>query len=103
MYGADGQLLLPRVLTYVGSDDGAANVNWGGHAPQDVLAQQIAHACGPSGANSEYLFRLADGLRALQRHQGKLPGDEGLDDAHVFDLEARVQKILEAHGQQRGN
>lgn len=95
VYGADGEQLLPRVLTYVGSDDPAANVNWGGAATQDELAEQIAYAHGPSGPNSEYLFKLADGLRALQKHQERLPGHEDIDDAHVFDLEQRVRHILE--------
>jgi cation transport regulator ChaC len=40
-------------------------------------------ARGPSGANAEYLFRLADTLRTL-----------GAEDAHVFALEAAVRERL---------
>jgi cation transport regulator ChaC len=41
------------------------NVNWLGAAPLEELAHQIAHAHGPSGPNSEYLYRLADTMRKV--------------------------------------
>lgn len=82
---ASGAVVAPGALTYIGSDDRAANPNWGGAAPLDVLAAQIAAARGPSGSNAEYLLLLAAGLRAI-----------GADDGHVFDLEARVRALLAA-------
>eukprot|EP00300_Choanocystis_sp_HF-7_P015580 c19108_g1_i1.p1 GENE.c19108_g1_i1~~c19108_g1_i1.p1 ORF type:complete len:146 (+),score=20.99 c19108_g1_i1:21-458(+) len=48
----------------------------------EEAAQIIAHTHGPSGANSEYLFRLAEFLRSIHAQ-----------DPHVFDLELRVQQI----------
>ena len=42
------------------------NVNWLGAAPLTEVAQQIAHAHGPSGPNSEYLYRLADTMRKVR-------------------------------------
>lgn len=41
------------------------NVNWLGEAPLQELARQIAHAHGPSGPNSEYLYRLAETTRKV--------------------------------------
>lgn len=50
----------------------------------DQIAAIIAKSVGPSGANVDYLFNLAQWLR-----------DNQLDDEHVFDLERRVRRILE--------
>ena len=41
-------------------------MNWLGAAPLMEVAQQIAHAHGPSGPNSEYLYRLADTMRKVR-------------------------------------
>ena len=88
IYDADGSIIVDRVLTYVGSSDSESNVNWGGEATAGELAEIIAHAHGPSGPNCEYLYNLADGLRAL-----------GVDDPHVFELDALVRQLRgdEAH------
>jgi len=50
-----------------------------GDAPLDEIAAQIHRSHGPSGANVEYLCRLAAALRELGSH-----------DEHVFELERRV-------------
>ncbi|MBI5503470.1 MAG: gamma-glutamylcyclotransferase, partial [Deltaproteobacteria bacterium] len=55
------------------------NRNYLGPAPMHEIARQIASARGPSGANSEYLERLAETLRGL-----------GARDDHVFELESLV-------------
>ena len=70
-------------LVYIGSDDTAANVNWLGEASHEAVAATIAAAEGPSGRNSEYLFRLAEGLRRIGKE------DEGL-----FALEALVRQMV---------
>jgi cation transport protein ChaC len=56
------------------------NPNYLGPAPLDAIAAQVARAQGPSGANAEYVLRLADSLREL-----------GFDDPHVFALEQLVR------------
>jgi cation transport regulator ChaC len=61
------------------------NPNYLGPAPLGEIAAQIAGAHGPSGANREYVLRLADALRAL-----------GADDPHVFELEAELLARLGA-------
>ncbi len=53
-------------LTYVATADRTANPNYLGPAPLDDVARQIATACGPSGPNYEYLFRLADAMRQME-------------------------------------
>lgn len=61
-------------LVYIGTEDNEAFL---GHAPEADIARQIATATGPSGPNSEYLFRLAESLRTL--------GDKC---THTFSIEA---------------
>jgi cation transport regulator ChaC len=64
---------------YVATADNPAFL---GPAPPDAMARHIATASGPSGANRDYLLRLAESLRAL-----------GASDEHVFDLERRVRAL----------
>lgn len=58
----------------------------------DQIAGIIAHSVGPSGANVEYLFNLAQWLR-----------DNQFVDEHVFDLEARVRRIIESEAVTNNN
>lgn len=58
------------------------NFAWLGDAPLSELARQIAGSQGPSGTNPDYLFGLADALRARQ-----------IRDDHVFGLESAVLAI----------
>lgn len=68
-----------KTITYVGTPDNFAYL---GPASLNELSEQIAESVGPSGANADYLFELADALRSLK-----------VDDAHVFELEQRVRKL----------
>ncbi|NNL64858.1 MAG: gamma-glutamylcyclotransferase [Myxococcales bacterium] len=59
---------------------GPGNPNYLGDAPLSEIAAQIRGAHGPSGANLEYVLKLADSLRGL-----------GVDDDPVFALEALLR------------
>jgi cation transport regulator ChaC len=61
-----------RGLMYVAGPD---NPNYLGPAALDAIAEQVRRSTGPSGANLEYVLRLAAALREM-----------GADDAHVFEL-----------------
>ena len=52
-------------LVYIATPDKAKNVNWLGPAPLAELAAQIVHAVGPSGPNTEYLYKLAAVMRQV--------------------------------------
>ena len=66
-------------LVYIATEDNAAYL---GAASELAIAQQIAASAGPSGPNRDYLFDLANALRAL-----------GQDDAHVFEIESHLQAL----------
>jgi len=72
---------LDAALCYVASP---ASHHYLGPAEPEVLAAQIAAACGPSGDNAQYLYRLAECMREL-----------GVQDAELFGLERRVRTLRE--------
>lgn len=78
----DGQSL--SALTYLAPP---GNFAWLGQAPLPDMAAQIARSQGPSGHNADYLFALADALRA-----------RGFEDEHVFSLETAVKTHIGAMG-----
>jgi len=63
-------------ITYVAPP---TNSNYLGPAPMAEIADQVRRSHGPSGSNVEYALRLAESLTGL-----------GVEDAHVFDLVARL-------------
>jgi cation transport regulator ChaC len=65
-------------LVYVATE---RNRNYLGPAPLDAIAHQVRGARGPSGANLEYVLRLADSLREMDAR-----------DPHVFALEALLRQ-----------
>ena len=69
-----------RGVVYIGEPN---NFAWLGDAPVDQIARQIAVSVGPSGADVDYLFDLADALRKI-----------GANDPHVFELESAVANLL---------
>jgi cation transport regulator ChaC len=73
-----------KAITYIGDPDAPVyqieNNN-------QKLAEQILKSTGPSGPNRDYLFHLAD---ALRKHNE--------NDAHIFDIEARVIRLLNYRG-----
>ena len=65
-------------LTYLATE---SNRHYLGPASDDVIADTIASSVGPSGHNSEYLFRLADWMAAV-----------GVRDEHVERLCEQVRR-----------
>ncbi|KPA85763.1 hypothetical protein ABB37_00119 [Leptomonas pyrrhocoris] len=61
----------------------AENKDYLGPDTTDAMARHILGCTGPSGPNREYLFFLADSLRAMK-----------VDDPHVFELEAAARRLL---------
>lgn len=72
-------------LVYIASQDNAAFL---GAASEQEIAQQIAVSQGPSGHNKDYLFALANALRAMQN-----------EDFHVFTLEKYVKDVYKDHSE----
>jgi cation transport protein ChaC len=66
-------------LVYIAEQDNAA---WLGPATAKQIARHIASSHGPSGANREYLLRLAESLREL-----------GEEDPHVFAIERELRAL----------
>jgi len=62
---------------------GPGNSHYLGAAPIEAIANQIATASGPSGANPEYVFELADRLRAM-----------GAMDTHVYSVETELKLAM---------
>jgi hypothetical protein len=90
VHDADGEVLVHGALVYIASP---ANSNYLGSADLRIIAAQIATCRGPSGPNWEYLFRLADAMRAME-----------LPDLELFDLEGMVREQLAASwGEQSGS
>ncbi|KXS37521.1 MULTISPECIES: gamma-glutamylcyclotransferase [Modicisalibacter] len=67
-------------VVYIAGEDNAA---FAGPAPESEIARRIAASHGPSGANRDYLLKLAEALREL-----------GVDDPHVFTLERELLALL---------
>ncbi|WHZ18695.1 MAG: Cation transport protein ChaC [Rhodanobacteraceae bacterium] len=63
----------------------AGNAAWLGPADDAAIARHVAASAGPSGANDEYVFKLAQALREL-----------GAEDAHVLAIEAELRKLKAA-------
>jgi len=80
-YSNDNQEKDRLCYTYMAQSN---NPFWGGDASLDHIAQQIAQAHGPSGSNREYLFKLADAIRAIT----------SVNDEHLFTLDQLVKEIL---------
>jgi glutathione-specific gamma-glutamylcyclotransferase len=73
-------------LVYIATED---NDDYMGDAPMEVMAKEILSRAGISGPNREYLFFLADCLRAI-----------GAVDPHVFELDATAKRLLRGHEQE---
>lgn len=79
----DEEPVLREVLCYIATDNTEANPNYLGPASMEDLAVQIAGAVGPSGPNSEYLFKMEEALQHVRE-----------SDEDLFVLADRVRDIL---------
>jgi cation transport regulator ChaC len=70
-----------RALVFIATE---ANPEYLGPAPIAAIADQIRRSHGPSGANVEYVLRLADALRAMHA-----------EDDHVFAVADAVTLTCE--------
>ena len=78
-----------EALVYVATPQ---NPNYLGPAPVPEIAAQVRRSHGPSGANTEYVLRLAEALRGI-----------GADDPHVFDLERELRDVTDSGDVRRGS
>jgi len=76
-------VVVEGALVYIGTP---ACENYLGPAPDEELARTIVEAEGPSGPNAEYLFGLADAMRAM--------GVGPREDPHLFELERLARDLL---------
>ncbi|XP_014669325.1 PREDICTED: putative glutathione-specific gamma-glutamylcyclotransferase 2 [Priapulus caudatus] len=74
-----------ELLVYLG---GETNPFYAGPAEAAAIARQIAASAGPSGDNAEYLFRLAEAMRAVMP-----AGEHEKHDPHLFELERLVRDL----------
>lgn len=70
-----------ELVIYVGTE---ANKYFAGDADIECIAQQILDSVGPSGTNTEYLYKLASAMRLLA---------PGVQDEHLFALEEAVRRL----------
>lgn len=75
---------MPFYITiYIGGED---NPNYAGVEDITTIAKQILVSHGPSGANTEYLYKLASAMRIIA---------PGVYDDHLFTLESAVKALEE--------
>lgn len=70
-----------HITIYIGGED---NPNYAGVEDIHIIAKQILVSRGPSGANTEYLYKLASAMRVIA---------PGIYDEHLFALEATVKAL----------
>lgn len=70
------------ITIYIGGED---NPNYAGTEDVHTIAQHILESRGPSGANTEYLYKLASAMRVIA---------PDVNDEHLYTLE-RIVKALE--------
>ncbi|XP_074097026.1 putative glutathione-specific gamma-glutamylcyclotransferase 2 [Cotesia typhae] len=79
---ADQEEEKPFQLTiYIGHED---NPNFAGAEDIETIASHIIDAHGPSGANTEYLYKLSSAMRTIM---------PGVIDDHLFALETAVRRL----------
>ncbi|XP_068246378.1 putative glutathione-specific gamma-glutamylcyclotransferase 2 [Palaemon carinicauda] len=79
-YPQDSTLAPWELIIYLGLEN---NPFYAGPTDEDTIAEIIASASGPSGANVEYLFQLAETMKTM-----------GVHDSHLTNIEQRVRSII---------
>lgn len=69
-----------NIIIYVASKD---NQSFAGHTALSDIVEQIYNACGQSGTNREYVYRLADAMRHF------FPGQY---DEHLYKIEEMLRE-----------
>ena len=69
-------VILDTALCYIATENTDTNPNYLGPAPMEDIAMQIAQSHGPSGPNSEYLFKIE---AALKEHGAETSDEELID------------------------
>lgn len=75
-----------ELLIYIG---GESNPFYAGPANLEDIARQIFTSVGPSGANTEYLFKLAEAMKTI------VPEEKQKHDQHLYELERLVKKMCD--------
>ena len=78
IYDASNAVIDEGTLVYIA---GPTNPSFLGESPLEEIADAVVHSIGPSGANTEYVLRLADALDEM-----------GVVDPHVQTLASLVRK-----------
>lgn len=77
--------VLENALCYIATDDTRKNPNYLGPAPLSDIAIQVAKAVGPSGPNSEYVFKMEAALREYGAEDS---------DKELLELASEVRRLL---------
>ena len=81
IYNKNNEPLPEPALVFIGTSDEHLKL---GPAPDEDIATQIANSEGPSGTNTEYLFKLAEFMEV------EVPEYK---DAHLIEIKKLVKKI----------
>ncbi|XP_078050659.1 putative glutathione-specific gamma-glutamylcyclotransferase 2 [Augochlora pura] len=76
------------ITIYIGGED---NPNYAGVEDISTIAKHILVSSGPSGTNTEYLYKLASAMRIIAPN---------VSDEHLFTLEATVKALEEEETEQ---
>ena len=79
-------------LCYIATNCSTNNPNYQGQAPLEDIAYQIAISRGPSGHNYEYLFKLAEAMRAIPAADEELFALERQVKQRLLELKSRREK-----------
>lgn len=77
-----GATIVDKALVYIANE---TNSEFLGPASEEEIARQVFGCVGESGPNSEYVLKLATGLRAL-----------GVEDTHCFEVERHLRLLMDS-------